>query len=59
MATFRNRHGKWQAGVTRKGLTPVSHSFIMLQDAERWAKQIESNMHKGAYTSTVPVKKSL
>ena len=42
MATFRNRHGKWQARVTRKGLTPISRSFLILQDAERWARQIVS-----------------
>ena len=53
MATFRNRHGKWQARVTRKGLTPVSRSFLTLQDAERWARQIETDMDKGAYTSAV------
>jgi hypothetical protein len=27
MATFRNRHGKWQARVQRKGQQPVSKSF--------------------------------
>ena len=53
MATYRNRHGKWQARVARKGLTPVSRSFLTLQDAERWARQIETDMDKGAYTSAV------
>ncbi|PPC93912.1 MAG: integrase [Methylotenera sp.] len=53
MATFRNRHGKWQARVTRKGMVPVSRSFINLQDAERWARQVETDMDKGAYTSAV------
>ena len=53
MATFRNRHGKWQARVTRKGLIPVSRSFLTLQDAERWARQTETDMDKGAYTSAI------
>jgi integrase len=53
MATFRNRHGKWQARVTRKGFKNVSRSFLNLQDAERWARQIESDMDKGSYTNTV------
>lgn len=53
MATFRNRNGKWQARISRKGLSPVSRSFLTLQDAERWARQIESDMDKGAYTNTV------
>lgn len=59
MATFRNRHGKWQARVTRKGLTPVSRSFLTLQDAERWARQIESDMDKGAYTNTVLAERTI
>lgn len=53
MATFRNRNNKWQARITRKGMVPVSHSFLTLQDAERWARQIETDMDKGAYTSAV------
>ena len=53
MATFRNRNNKWQARVTRKGLIPVCRSFLTLQDAERWARQIETDMDKGAYTSAV------
>jgi integrase len=59
MATFRNRNGKWQARVTRKGLTPVSRSFLTLQDAERWARQIESDMDKGAYTNTVLAERTI
>ena len=53
MATFRNRNGKWQARVARKGLVPVCRTFLNLQDAERWARQIETDMDKGAYTSAV------
>lgn len=44
MATFRNRHGKWQAHVQRKGQQPVSKSFQSKQDAEKWARQLESEM---------------
>jgi len=33
MATFRNRHGKWQARVQRKGQQPVSKSFQSKDDA--------------------------
>jgi len=51
VATFRNRHGKWQARVTRKGHQPVSKSFHTKQDAERWARQLESEMDKGSYTN--------
>ena len=40
MATFRNRHGKWQARVQRKGQQPVSKSFQTKEDAQRSAKSV-------------------
>jgi hypothetical protein len=43
MATFRNRHGKWQARVQRKGQQPVSKSFQSKEDAQRWARQVEAD----------------
>ena len=49
MATFRNRHGKWQARVARKGIKPISKSFQNKQDAERWARQVEADIDKGSY----------
>ena len=49
MATFRNRHGKWQARVARKGLKPVSKSFQSKEDAQRWARQIETEIDRGSY----------
>ena len=53
MATFRNRHGKWQARVQRKGQQPVSKSFQSKQDGEKWARQIESDIDKGSYTNSL------
>ena len=53
MATFRNRHGKWQARVQRKGQQPVSKSFQSKQDAEKWARQLESEIDKGSFTNLV------
>ena len=53
MATFTNRHGKWQARVQRKGQQPVSKSFQSKQDAEKWARQLESEIDKGSYTNLV------
>jgi hypothetical protein len=49
MATFRNRRGKWQARVQRKRQQPVSKSFQSKQDAEKWARQLESEMYMGSY----------
>lgn len=51
MATFRQREGKWQARVRRKGYEPVSKSFNTKQDAEKWVRSIESEMDKGNYVN--------
>jgi integrase len=53
MASIRNRNGKWQARITRKGEQPLAKSFQSKQDAEKWARQLESEMDKGSYTNLV------
>ena len=53
MASIRNRCGKWQARVTRKGEQSLAKSFQSRQDAERWARQLESDMDMGSYTNLV------
>ena len=53
MATFGNRYGKWQARVQRKGQQPASKSFQSKEDAEKWARQLESEIDKGSYTNLV------
>lgn len=59
MATFRNRHGKWQARVARKGIKPISKSFQNKQDAERWARQVEADVDKGCYTNVALAERTL
>jgi hypothetical protein len=59
MATFRNRHGKWQARVARKGIKPISKSFQSKQDAERWARQVEADIDKGCYTNVALAERTL
>lgn len=51
MASIRNRKGKWQARITRKGQPAVAKSFHSKQDAEKWARQLESEIDKGSYTN--------
>ena len=51
MASIRNRNGVWQARILRKGQPAVSKSFQTRQDAERWARHIETQIDKGSYTS--------
>ena len=53
MASIRNRSGVWQARVIRKGHAPVTKSFHSKQDAQQWARQIESEMDKGSFVNTV------
>lgn len=47
MATFRKRVGKWQARVQRQGQPALSKTFISKQDAELWARKIESEIDLG------------
>jgi integrase len=53
MAALRNRNGKWEARIRRKGQPTLSKSFQSKQDAERWSRGIESDIDKGTYTNTV------
>ena len=58
MATLRNRSGKWQARVVRKGHAPLTKTFRAKQDAERWARQVESAMDKGIFSSPALAEKT-
>lgn len=49
MATIRKRGGKYQARIQRKGLDPISKSFINRTDAEKWARAIERDIDLGIY----------
>ena len=51
MASLRNRNGVWQERILRKGQPEVSKSFQTRQDAERWARHIETQIDKDSYTS--------
>lgn len=51
MASIRHRGEKWQARVIRTGFPAETKSFVSRQDAERWARSIESEMDKGSYVS--------
>ena len=51
MASLR-QHGKgWQARVRRQGYPDITKSFQSRQDAERWARALESEMDKGQFVS--------
>jgi integrase len=42
MASIRKRGDKWQVQVRREGMLPVSRSFTLLDDAQRWARHVET-----------------
>lgn len=49
MAYFRRRNGKWRAEVTKQGFQRVSKTFILKENAERWARIIEIQMESAAF----------
>lgn len=59
MASIRNRNGKWQARITRKGQSAVAKSFHSKQDAEKWARQVEIEFDKGSYTNVALAERTL
>lgn len=55
MATIRKRGLKWQVQVRRDGTRPLSKSFIVKDDAIRWARQQEHAVDRGEFTTKPPV----
>jgi integrase len=46
MATIRKLRGRWQAMVRRKGMAPRCKSFDNKVDAERWARNLETEVDR-------------
>ncbi len=46
MATIRKLRGRWQAQVRRRGMAPRAKSFDAKADAERWARQLETEIDR-------------
>jgi len=52
MASIRKRGSyQWEARVRKKGRPVTSRTFETRAEAERWAKEIESDMDRGVYVS--------
>ena len=49
MASFRQHGNGWQVRVRRKGHPDITKSFIGRQDAERWARSVETSLDRGTY----------
>ncbi len=52
MAYIRKRGAlQWEARIRKKGIPPVSKTFETKAEAEKWAREIESEMDRGIYVS--------
>lgn len=49
MASIRARSNKWQARIIRKGHPTIAKTFLTRQDAEKWARSVEIEIHRGTY----------
>ena len=47
MATIRKRTNKWRVLIRRQGLSN-SRSFLILKDAQAWARQMEAQADRGS-----------
>lgn len=51
MASIRQRNNRWQARVHRKGFPDQVKTFTLRQDAEKWARGIETEIDRGHFTN--------
>lgn len=51
MASFRQHGNRWQARVRRQGHPDITKSFQTRQDAEKWARSVESEIDKGQFVN--------
>lgn len=51
MASIRQHGRGWQARVRRQGYPDITKVFEVRQDAERWARAVESEIDKGQFVS--------
>ena len=57
MASFRQHGNRWQARVRRKGYPDITKSFTARQEAERWARGIETSLDRGTYVDPTEAEK--
>lgn len=51
MASLRQRAGRWQARVTRRGYVPETRTFDTREDALKWARAVEVEIDRGQFVS--------
>lgn len=51
MASIRERSGRWQARIIRRGFPDEVRTFRSRGEAERWARGVEAEMDRGSHRS--------
>ena len=51
MATMEKRSGKWRVLIRRKFSKTMSRTFVLKQDADKYAREIESKIDQGILTT--------
>ena len=51
MASIRKHYGKWQVHIRKKFAKPIVKSFISKEDADKYAREIESKIDQGILTN--------
>jgi integrase len=51
MASIRQRSGRWQARVIRKGFQPETKTFNSRDEALKWSRAMEAEMDRGVFVS--------
>jgi len=58
VAAIRKRGKSWRVQIRRRNHPPQFKAFDTRADAEAWARQIESEMDRGAFISRVEAEKT-
>ena len=56
MATIRKIRNKWQVLIRKQKFKPVYKTFILKEDAIKYAKETEVNIEKGLYKDLTPAR---
>ena len=59
MASIRSRNNKWQARIIRKGHPIIAKTFLIREDAQKWARSIEIEIDRGTFINTDFAQKTL
>ena len=58
MATIRKRGDSYHVQIRKKGYPTVTKSFLLLADAQKWARSVERDIDKGVFQDTATAENS-